>query len=294
MMKGLILAGGSGTRLYPVTMGVSKQLLPVYDKPMIYYPLSVLMLAGIRDIMVISTREDMPNFKRLLGDGSDFGVSLSYIVQDEPKGLAHAFLLCEEFIQSERVCLILGDNLLYGQGLVSLLHSAVSLEVGASIFGYYIEDPRTFGVVELNAEGKPISIEEKPKEPKSNLAVTGLYFFDNKVIDFAKKLKPSPRGELEITDINRLYLNQGNLHVNVLGRGCVWLDMGTHGSLMEASQYIRAVETRQGLKIGCIEEIGLRNGWVNRDQVKEKAKLCSKTAYGDYLLKVVKHEEVRG
>ncbi len=284
--KGIILAGGSGSRLHPITLGVSKQLLPIYDKPMIYYPLSVLMLAGIREILVISTPDDLPNFKKLLGDGSHFGIELSYAEQPSPDGLAQAFLIGEDFIADSNVCLILGDNIFYGDGFSSMLKQAVKQPTGATVFGYHVTDPERFGVVEFSADGQALSIEEKPRQPKSNYAVTGLYFYDNDVIAMAQQVQPSARGELEITDINNAYLQRGDLQVAVLGRGFAWLDTGTHDSLMEAGHYVQTIETRQGLKIACLEEIAYRNGWLNQAQLRERAATLSKTSYGQYLLRL--------
>ncbi len=282
-MKGIILAGGSGTRLYPLTMVTSKQLLPIYDKPMIYYPLSVLMLAGIQDILIISTPNDLPNFERLLGDGSQFGIRLSYKVQPSPDGLAQAFILGEEFVGDDRCAMILGDNIFHGAGLTSHLRQAVEKETGATVFGYYVTDPERFGVVEFDKTGKAISIEEKPKAPKSNYAVTGLYFYDNKVCQRAKSLKPSPRGELEITDLNRIYLEEGSLSVVTLGRGYAWMDTGTVESLYEAAEFVRAVESHQGVQVAAIEEIAYMNGWITREQLLSAAATYGKSPYGQHL-----------
>ncbi|MFT5634692.1 MAG: glucose-1-phosphate thymidylyltransferase [Cognaticolwellia sp.] len=282
-MKGIILAGGSGTRLYPLTRGVSKQLLPVYDKPMIYYPMSTLMLAGIKDILVITTPEDNEGFKRLLGDGSDFGINLTYAVQPSPDGLAQAFLIGEEFIGKDSVCLVLGDNIFYGQSFSKTLKNAANRESGATVFGYQVKDPERFGVVEFDQDMKAISIEEKPTKPKSNYAVTGLYFYDNSVVEMAKQVKPSHRGELEITTLNEMYLNQGNLNVELLGRGFAWLDTGTHESLHEASSFVQTIENVQGLKVACLEEIAWRNGWLSAQQLAELAKPMMKNSYGQYL-----------
>ena len=285
--KGIILAGGSGTRLHPITKGVSKQLLPIYDKPMIYYPLSVLMLAGIREVLVISTPEDLPNFEKLLGDGSQFGIELSYKEQPSPDGLAQAFIIGEEFIGNDHVCLILGDNIYYGQNFSKQLKVANAVNVGATVFGYHVTDPERFGVVEFDPKGKVLSIEEKPTQPKSPYAVTGLYFYDNRVIEFAKQVKPSARGELEITDINNAYLKDGSLNVELLGRGFAWLDTGTHESLLEAGQFVYTVEKRQSLKVACLEEISFQQGWISKEKLKESANALKKTDYGQYLLKLL-------
>lgn len=289
--KGIILAGGSGTRLYPITKGVSKQLLPVYDKPMVYYPLSVLMLAGIRDILLISTREDISGFQRLLGDGSDLGINLSYAVQPKPDGLAQAFIIGEEFIGQDNACLVLGDNIFYGQGFGLMLRAAVARSKGASVFGYQVKDPERFGVVEFDEHKRAISIEEKPLKPKSNYAVTGLYFYDNDVIDIAKQVKPSERGELEITSINQAYMERGDLHVELLGRGFAWLDTGTHESLLEAAHFVETIEKRQGYKVACLEEIAFLNGWLTADDIRRIGQALSKNGYGRYLLSLVEDKQ---
>lgn len=286
-MKGIILAGGSGTRLYPVTMGVSKQLLPIYDKPMIYYPLSVLMLAGIQDILIITTPEDQDSFKRLLSDGSQFGIKLSYAIQQNPDGLAQAFIIGEAFIGKDPVCLVLGDNIFFGQGFSPKLKSVVERNDGATVFGYQVMDPERFGVVEFDENNKAISIEEKPKAPKSNWAVTGLYFYDNNVIEIAKKVKPSARGELEITTVNEEYLKRNKLHVEQLGRGFAWLDTGTHDSLIEAGSFVETVQKRQGMMVACPEEIAWRNGWLTVDELRERGQMLKKNHYGKYLLKLI-------
>ena len=286
-IKGIILAGGAGTRLYPLTKSISKHLLPIYDKPLIYYPLSVLMLSGIRDILIISTPRDLPLYKELFGDGSQFGLSLSYAIQEEPRGLADAFIVGESFIGKERVALILGDNIFYGQHFSEILRRAVSRETGATIFGYYVRDPTAFGVVEFDPDGKVISIEEKPQKPKSHYAVPGLYFYDNDVVTIAKGLKPSARGEIEITDVNNIYLSRGNLIVELFGRGMAWLDSGTHDSLLEAAQFIETIQKRQGFFVACLEEIAYNNGWITPDKVLELAEPLKKTEYGQYLIELI-------
>ena len=290
--KGIILAGGSGTRLYPITQGVSKQLLPIYDKPMIYYPLSVLMLAGIQDVLIITTPEDLDSFKRLLGNGAQFGIRLEYAIQPSPDGLAQAFIIGEEFIGNSNVCLVLGDNIFYGQGFTPMLKQAVARAKGATVFGYQVKDPERFGVVEFDEQKRAISLEEKPKQPKSNFAVTGLYFYDNDVIQIAKQVKPSERGELEITTVNQMYLERGDLNVELLGRGFAWLDTGTHASLLEAAQFVETLEKRQGYKVACLEEIALNNSWLSKEQVLDIGQSMSKNDYGQYLISLV--EQGRG
>ncbi len=289
-MKGIILAGGSGTRLYPITKTISKQIIPVYDKPMIYYPLSVLMLAGIRDILIISTPEDIGTYKKLLKDGSQLGISLRYAIQPSPDGLAQAFIIGEQFIGSDHVCMILGDNIFYGYNFRSILEEAAKLEEGAVVFGYYVNDPERYGVAEFNGEGQVLSIEEKPANPKSNYAVTGLYFYSNDVIEKAKNLKPSARGELEITDLNRLYLEEGRLRVKLLGRGFAWLDTGTHDSLLQASNFIATIEQRQGLKVSCVEEIAYKKGYIDREQLLKLAEPLKKNQYGEYLIRLANNQ----
>ncbi|MFW1742247.1 glucose-1-phosphate thymidylyltransferase RfbA [Acinetobacter johnsonii] len=286
--KGIVLAGGSGTRLYPITKGVSKQLLPIYDKPMVYYPISVLMLVGIREILIISTPEDIDGFKRLLGDGTQFGIQLSYAVQVSPDGLAQAFIIGEEFIGKNNVCLVLGDNIFYGQGFTPMLQKAVGRKTGATVFGYQVKDPECFGVVEFDENKCAISLEEKPKQPKSNFAVTGLYFYDNDVVEIAKKVKPSERGEVEITTVNQMYLERGDLNVELLGRGFAWLDTGTHSSLLEAAQFVETIEKRQGYKVACLEEIALNNGWMTKEQILSIGQSMNKNDYGQYLISLVK------
>mgnify|MGYP000506822106 CR=1 FL=1 len=286
-MKGIVLAGGSGTRLYPITKGVSKQLLPVYDKPMIYYPLSVLMLAGIKDILIITTPEEQSSFQRLLGDGKQLGIEISYAIQEKPEGLAQAFLIGEDFIGEDKVCLVLGDNIYYGQGFVEKLTKAAQQEKGATVFGYQVKDPERFGVVEFDEQFQALSIEEKPEKPKSNWAVTGLYFYDNDVIEYAKQVKPSARGELEISTLNQMYLDRGRLNVKVFGRGFAWLDTGTYASLLEASSFVETIENVQGLKVACLEEIAWRNGWLSDEDIKTIASPLVKSGYGQYLLGLI-------
>ena len=292
-MKGIILAGGSGTRLYPITKGVSKQLLPIYDKPMVYYPLSVLMLAGIQDILIITTPEDREGFIRVLGDGSEFGVNLTYKMQPSPDGLAQAFIIGEEFIGDDSVCLVLGDNIFWGQGFTPILESAVKRQKGATVFGYQVNDPERFGVVAFDDNKKAVSLEEKPEKPQSNYAVTGLYFYDNDVVEMAKQVKPSHRGELEITTLNQMYLDRGDLHVELLGRGFAWLDTGTHESLLEAALFVEIIEKRQGCKIACLEEISWKNGWLTDSQVLKTAELLSKNSYGQYLKNLIESKLCR-
>ncbi|WP_066874758.1 glucose-1-phosphate thymidylyltransferase RfbA [Clostridium mediterraneense] len=292
-MKGIVLAGGSGTRLYPVTKAMSKQMIAIYDKPMIYYPMSVLMLAGIRDILIISTERDLPNFKELFGTGEDLGLNIEYKIQEKPNGLAEAFIIGEEFIGNDNVALILGDNIFYGQNFSSHLKEAAKLEKGAMVFGYYVQDPKSFGVVEFNQNGQVISLEEKPEKPKSKYAVPGLYFYDNSVVEKAKSLKPSARGELEITDLNRLYMNEEKLKVDLLGRGMAWLDTGTHASMLQASNFVEAVQNTQGTYIACLEEIAYRKGWLSAKKVLELAKPLMKTGYGKYLVDIVEEVEAK-
>ena len=287
-MKGIILAGGSGTRLYPITKSISKQITPIYDKPMIYYPLSVLMLAGIKDILVISTTRDLPMFEELLQTGVDFGISLSYAVQEQPNGLAEAFLIGEDFIGNDSCALVLGDNIFYGHGFTGMLKEAEAKKKGATIFGYYVQNPRDFGVVEFDENNKAVSLEEKPENPKSNYAVPGLYFYDNTVVEKAKKVKPSKRGELEITTLNEMYLNEGTLNVTSLGRGMAWLDTGTHEALLEAANYVKTIQSRQGVMVACLEEIAYRNGWITKEKVCDLAKPLLKSKYGEYLMELIK------
>ncbi|MBT42227.1 MAG: glucose-1-phosphate thymidylyltransferase [Idiomarina sp.] len=289
--KGIILAGGSGTRLYPLTKGVSKQLMPIFDKPMIYYPLTTLMFTGIRDIAIITTPEDQESFKRVLGDGSQWGISLTYIVQPSPDGLAQAFILAEDFLAGSACTLVLGDNIYYGHGFLKLLHRATDQQQGATVFGYHVDNPKAYGVAEFDKSGKVISIEEKPEQPKSNYAITGLYFYDNQVVELAKQVKPSDRGELEITDLNRLYLEKEQLHVEVMGRGYTWLDTGTHGNLLSAAQFVQTIEERQGLKISCPEEVAYRNGFITDEQLKTLANEQYKSGYGQYLYKILRDDQ---
>ena len=292
-MKGIVLAGGSGTRLHPITRGVSKQMLPVYDKPMIYYPLSVLMLAGIRDVLVIFTPQDLPSYQNLLGDGSEFGIHLSFAEQPSPDGLAQALTIGEHFIGGDAVCLVLGDNIFFGYGFSAMLREAAARQVGATVFGYHVNDPQRFGVLDFDSNGKVISIEEKPTDPKSNFAVTGLYFYDNRAVEIAKTIRPSSRGELEITDVNQAYLEAGELNVQLMGRGFAWLDTGTHDSLMEAGQFVQTIEHRQGLKVACLEEIGFRNGWLSAERLQAQADALGATGYGQYLHRVLESEAAR-
>ena len=292
-MKGIVLAGGSGTRLHPITRGVSKQMLPVYDKPMIYYPLSVLMLAGIREVLVISTPQDLQSYRNLLGDGSDFGIHLSFAEQPSPDGLAQALTIGEHFIGGDSVCLVLGDNIFFGYGFSAMLREAAARQVGATVFGYHVNDPQRFGVLDFDSNGKAISIEEKPAAPKSNFAVTGLYFYDNRAVEIAKSIRPSSRGELEITDVNQAYLEAGDLNVQLMGRGFAWLDTGTHDSLMEAGQFVQTIEHRQGLKVACLEEIGFRNGWLSAERLHAQADALGATGYGQYLHRVLESEAAR-
>ena len=292
-MKGIVLAGGSGTRLHPITRGVSKQMLPVYDKPMIYYPLSVLMLAGIREVLLISTPQDLQSYRNLLGDGSDFGIHLSFAEQPSPDGLAQALTIGEHFIGGDAVCLVLGDNIFFGYGFSAMLREAAARQVGATVFGYHVNDPQRFGVLDFDSNGKVISIEEKPTDPKSNFAVTGLYFYDNRAVEIAKTIRPSSRGELEITDVNQAYLEAGELNVQLMGRGFAWLDTGTHDSLMEAGQFVQTIEHRQGLKVACLEEIGFRNGWLSAERLQAQADALGATGYGQYLHRVLESEAAR-